>query len=932
MRRKISALCLSLRRTSSAAVGGDALRAAFEKQVVSGRLTADPVQRSVVDFLGDALTSAAGKRPNQETEAQEPPTEGGPFPNHPRWVLPRSVAGPSGAAATAEDHRQVAEWSRRVAAENARRMRGQRGAETAGSFKPSEARPTQVPSSTMPGHTPTKVEHPAPTPQVRKPQKTSVYMHGPVGTGKTMLMDLFYEHARKAGLRTMRRHFYEFMMGLHRQIHQIQEDRPVEVAANSLADDIDVLCFDEFQITDIQDAAILPRLFEVLFLRGVTVVMTSNTSPQLLYSGGLNRHVHLPSFISVLGDYCLVLGLGAGGKAVDYRRQAEAAEQAEGASGTFGYLFGDDAENRLFAQWEQLADDPKSTTSEAKNETRDFLLTLPMGRTLKVRAASGKACLVHFEDLCAADRGEADFAALAERFRTVLLAGVPRKPPISERDLYSWRSWYKFIAMVRSLPVLAPGCVHQYAAKVRQILQHTVGVDRIVDLGWPAFNDEVLQLKAVLEETRLRLHHEERVNQELKAQIKEEQRRGHMRQRELREQLELQHEEIQRLLSELETAKAAASGENKAELHELGQKSDAESHSREAKARASETELLAALLEHATKQATACAAKVAEESTVVQQLREELEAARGKASEEQEAAQALRQELQQEKAARVEMEGFLIHRRACEADVANFLRLLGQRYPELAGLSVANSLVEYLRACLFAALVGSLRKLQQHPLMLHFDFLRGLCQGADLVEDADCVQRYAMRSNVSMQLQAALDERPVQRRGEMRQRELREQLELQHEEIQRLLSELEMVKAASSGENKAELHELGQKSDAESHETHSREAKARASETELMAALLEHATKQATACAAKVTEESTVLQQLREELEAARDKASEEQEAAEGEGLRHQVQQENASRFEVKKLQQEKAIMRDFHQRKACEDEVADFLRLLRQG
>eukprot|EP00439_Symbiodinium_sp_Y106_P011020 s4055_g1.t1 len=207
--------------------------------------------------------------------------------------------------------------------------------------------------------------------------------------------------------------------GLHRQIHQIQEDRPVEVAANSLADDIDVLCFDEFQITDIQDAAILPRLFEVLFLRGVSVVMTSNTSPQLLYSGGLNRHVHLPSFVSVLGDYCLVLGLGAGGKAVDYRRQAEAAEQAEGASATFvAYLFGDDAENRLFAHWEHLAN--------AKNETRDLLLTLPMGRSLRVRAASGKACLVHFEDLCAADRGEADFAALAERFRTVLLAGVPR--------------------------------------------------------------------------------------------------------------------------------------------------------------------------------------------------------------------------------------------------------------------------------------------------------------------------------------------------------------------------------------------------------------------------------------------------------------------------------------------------------------------------
>ncbi|CAE7930412.1 Afg1l, partial [Symbiodinium sp. KB8] len=300
-------------------------------------------------------------------------------------------------------------------------------------------------------------------------------MHGPVGTGKTMLMDLFYEHARKAGLRTMRRHFYEFMMGLHRQIHQIQEDRPVEVAANSLADDIDVLCFDEFQITDIQDAAILPRLFEVLFLRGVTVVMTSNTSPQLLYSGGLNRHVHLPSFISVLGDYCLVLGLGAGGKAVDYRRQAEAAEQAEGASETFvAYLFGDDAEKRLVAHWEHLAD--------AKSETKDLLLTLPMGRNLRVRAASGQACLVRFEDLCAADRGEADFAALAERFRTVLLAGVPRFTSLEDFDVV--RRFVKLLDLLYDrrvrLIVAASGDVDDLFRGVRQ----EVGEGDMSDLAW----------------------------------------------------------------------------------------------------------------------------------------------------------------------------------------------------------------------------------------------------------------------------------------------------------------------------------------------------------------------------------------------------------------------------------------------------------------
>ena len=209
-----------------------------------------------------------------------------------------------------------------------------------------------------------------------------------------------------------------------------------------------------------------------------------------------------------------------------------------------------------------------------------------------------------------------------------------------------------------------------------------------------ALTDDVMQLQAVLDETRLRLHHEERISQELKAQVKEEQRRGEMRQREMREQLESQHEEIKRLKAELETAKAALH-ENKAEL----QKSDADSHQMQrnvSKARASETELLAALLEHATKQATACAAvEMQQESTALQQLREELEVAQRKASEEQEAGKELRQQLQEEKAARIEMEHFLDlqresllrefhHRKACEAEVADFLRLLGQRYPELA--------------------------------------------------------------------------------------------------------------------------------------------------------------------------------------------------------------------------------------------------------
>merc|ERR1740117_935121 len=162
-----------------------------------------------------------------------------------------------------------------------------------------------------------------------------------------MLLDLLHLQSQEVGLRVQRKHFYEFMLDLHVRIHAMQEDRPVERIANQIADDIDVLCFDEFQITDIQDAAIIPRVFEVLFLRGVLVVMTSNTAPGLLYSGGLNRHVHIPEFVSLISGHCNILRLGqklGGVDSTDYRRRAELAEA--GADGTLtaaAFLSGPDA-------------------------------------------------------------------------------------------------------------------------------------------------------------------------------------------------------------------------------------------------------------------------------------------------------------------------------------------------------------------------------------------------------------------------------------------------------------------------------------------------------------------------------------------------------------------------------------------------------------
>ncbi|MBS0470292.1 MAG: AFG1 family ATPase [Proteobacteria bacterium] len=238
-----------------------------------------------------------------------------------------------------------------------------------------------------------------------------IYLWGDVGRGKSMLMDLFFEAADVA--RKQRIHFNEFMVETHARIH-VERQRagvsdPILPVARTIAEAATLLCFDEFQVTDVADAMILGRLFENLFERGVVVVATSNTPPERLYEGGLNRQLFLP-FIAEFEKRLDVVELGG---EVDYRLHR--------ISGLDIYIWplGAKADAAMDAAWNKLTD--KSAGAPAN-------LTV-LGRTVRVPKAARGVARFGFDDLCAQPLAGADYLAVARAFHTVLIDHIPRLGP-----------------------------------------------------------------------------------------------------------------------------------------------------------------------------------------------------------------------------------------------------------------------------------------------------------------------------------------------------------------------------------------------------------------------------------------------------------------------------------------------------------------------
>jgi len=256
-----------------------------------------------------------------------------------------------------------------------------------------------------------------------------VYMFGDVGRGKSMLMDLFYTHV--AVERKRRVHFSEFMLEVHGRIaieRRKEAGDPIAPVAAALAAETRLLAFDEMMVTNSPDAMILSRLFTALLKAGVTIVTTSNRAPADLYKNGLNREHFLP-FIALIEARLDVVTLNG---PIDYRRDRL------GQQNTWLVPNGPDATADLSAAFFRLTD--HEVTEPIPSED----LTV-QGRTLHVPKTLKGVAVFSFKKLCGEARGAADYLAVARRYHTVILVGIPRLGPENRNEAA------RFVALIDAL-------------------------------------------------------------------------------------------------------------------------------------------------------------------------------------------------------------------------------------------------------------------------------------------------------------------------------------------------------------------------------------------------------------------------------------------------------------------------------------------------
>ncbi|BCZ59566.1 cell division protein ZapE [Serratia marcescens] len=238
-----------------------------------------------------------------------------------------------------------------------------------------------------------------------------LYMWGGVGRGKTWLMDMFFHSL--PGDRKMRLHFHRFMLRVHEELTELQgRENPLEIVADGFKAETDVLCFDEFFVSDITDAMLLATLLQALFARGITLVATSNIPPDDLYRNGLQRARFLPA-IDLINEYCDVMNVDAG---IDYRLRTL----------TQAHLYltplSDQTRETLDRMFVKLA---------GKAGEDAPVLQINHRPLQAIRSVDG-VLAVDFQTLCEEARSQLDYIALSRLYHSVILYNVRVMGPLKE--------------------------------------------------------------------------------------------------------------------------------------------------------------------------------------------------------------------------------------------------------------------------------------------------------------------------------------------------------------------------------------------------------------------------------------------------------------------------------------------------------------------
>ncbi len=254
-----------------------------------------------------------------------------------------------------------------------------------------------------------------------------LYLYGPVGRGKSMLMDLFFDTAPVE--RKRRVHFHAFMLEIQQRLNELRKKEkrvdPLMRVAADVADESWLLCFDEFHVVNIADAMILGRLFEAFFEHGVVVIATSNVAPRDLYKGGLQRDRFLP-FIDLIVDKLDILDIGAG---TDFRLDR---------------LKGEPVWHTPISRAATASLDAAFATLTDNAEPAPFEIEV-QGRVIHAHQAARGIARFTFDELCNKPRGASDFLAIATQYHTVMVDNIPI---LDERERDAAK---RFVVLIDSL-------------------------------------------------------------------------------------------------------------------------------------------------------------------------------------------------------------------------------------------------------------------------------------------------------------------------------------------------------------------------------------------------------------------------------------------------------------------------------------------------